>query len=137
MAEHRLLRCKMSREVVFTDKSPKAIGPYSQAIKVKGLVFCSGQVAINPKTGETVTGSITAQAKQILENLKTVLEASGSSLDKVVKTTVFLRDMKDFQEMNTEYAKWFSKNPPARSTVQVAALPRDSGIEIDAIATVS
>ncbi|RDE12940.1 MAG: reactive intermediate/imine deaminase [Candidatus Thorarchaeota archaeon] len=127
----------MSREVVFTDKSPKAIGPYSQAIKVKGLVFCSGQVAINPKTGETVTGSITAQAKQILENLKTVLEASGSSLDKVVKTTVFLRDMKDFQEMNTEYAKWFSKNPPARSTVQVAALPRDSGIEIDAIATVS
>jgi 2-iminobutanoate/2-iminopropanoate deaminase len=126
----------MSREVVFTDKSPKPIGPYSQAIKVKGLVFCSGQVAINPKTGEAVTGSITVQTRQILENLKTVLEAAGSSLDKVVKTTVFLRDMKDFPEMNTEYGKWFPKAPPARSTVQVAALPRDSAIEIDAIATV-
>jgi len=83
-----------------------------------------------------VTGSITVQTKQILENLKTVLEAAGSSLDKVVKTTVFLRDMKDFPEMNTEYGKWFPKTPPARSTVQVAALPRDSAIEIDAIATV-
>ncbi len=126
----------MSREVVFTDKSPKPIGPYSQAIKAKGLVFCSGQVPINPKTGEAVTGSITVQTKQILDNMKTVLEAAGSSMDKVVKTTIYLRDMKDFQEMNTEYGRWFPKNPPARSTVQVAALPRDSGIEIDAIATV-
>ncbi|RDE12685.1 MAG: reactive intermediate/imine deaminase [Candidatus Thorarchaeota archaeon] len=123
-----------TREVITTEKSPKAIGPYSQAIKAKGLVFCSGQIAINPATGQVVAGSITEQTKQILGNLKAVLEAAGSSMEKVVKTTVFLRNMDDFAEMNTEYAKHFPKNPPARSTVQVARLPREAGMEIDVIA---
>lgn len=120
--------------MITTEKSPKAIGPYSQAIKAKGLVFCSGQIAINPATGQVVAGSITEQTKQILGNLKAVLEAAGSSMEKVVKTTVFLRNMDDFAEMNTEYAKHFPKNPPARSTVQVARLPREAGMEIDVIA---
>jgi 2-iminobutanoate/2-iminopropanoate deaminase len=123
-----------SREVITTEKSPKAIGPYSQAIKAKGLVFCSGQIATNPATGQVVAGSITEQTKQILGNLKAVLEAAGSTIEKVVKTTVFLRNMDDFAEMNTEYAKHFPKNPPARSTVQVARLPRDAGMEIDVVA---
>jgi 2-iminobutanoate/2-iminopropanoate deaminase len=125
----------MVGQAIKSDNAPKAIGPYSQAIKVNGFVFCSGQVAINPETGQLNTGTISEQTRQVLNNLKAVLQAAGSGLDKVVKTTVFLRSMDDFAEMNTEYAKFFPKNPPARSTVQVARLPKDAGIEIDVIAT--
>ncbi len=124
----------MSREVVSTDKAPKALGPYSQGIKAGGLVFCSGQIPFNPDTGELVLGSITEQTSQVLSNLKSVLEAAGTSLGNVVKVTVFLKDMDDFGEMNTEYAKWFSDEPPARAAVQVARLPKDVGIEVEAIA---
>jgi 2-iminobutanoate/2-iminopropanoate deaminase len=124
----------MSPKQVKTDNAPKAIGPYSQGTKTGGLVFCSGQIPANPNTGELVTGSITEQTKQCLSNLKGVIEAAGSSMSKVVKCTVFLRDMNDFSEMNAEYAKWFSDPPPARAAVQVARLPKDVGIEIEAIA---
>jgi 2-iminobutanoate/2-iminopropanoate deaminase len=124
----------MSCEVINTDKAPKAIGPYSQGIKANGFVFCSGQIPADPKTGELVTGSITEQTRQALSNLKAVIEKAGSGMDKVVKVTVFLRDMNDFSEMNTEYAMWFSDGPPARAAVQVARLPKDVGIEIEAIA---
>jgi 2-iminobutanoate/2-iminopropanoate deaminase len=126
----------MSPEQVKTENAPKAIGPYSQGIRAKGLVFCSGQIPANPKTGEIVTGSITEQTRQCLSNVKGVIEAAGSSMSKVVKCTVFLRDMNDFAEMNTEYAKWFSGPAPARAAVQVARLPKDVGIEIEAIAEI-
>ncbi len=125
----------MTREVIATDKAPKAIGPYSQGIKANGFVFCSGQIPANPTTGELVSGSITEQTKQALSNVKGVIEAAGSSMEKVVKVTVFLKDMNDFAEMNAEYSKWFTKNPPARAAVEVARLPKDVGIEIEAIAT--
>jgi 2-iminobutanoate/2-iminopropanoate deaminase len=124
----------MSPKQVKTDHAPKAIGPYSQGIVTGKLVFCSGQIPMNPQTGELVTGSITEQTKQCLSNLKGVLEAAGSSMSKVVKCTVFLRDMNDFAEMNEEYAKWFPEPAPARAAVQVARLPKDVGIEIEAIA---
>ena len=126
----------MTREVISTDMAPKAVGPYSQGIKANGFVFCSGQGAINPETGELLTGSITEQTQQVLSNLKAVLEQAGSGMDKVVKVTVFLRDMNDFSEMNAEYANWFGNEPPARSTIQAARLPLDIGIEIEAIAIV-
>ncbi|NWF96561.1 MAG: RidA family protein [Candidatus Thorarchaeota archaeon] len=124
----------MKRTVVVSDKAPKAIGPYSQAIKANGLVFCSGQLPMDPVTGQLVTGSITEQTRQVLSNLRAVLEAAGSSMEKVVKVTVFLRDINDFAQMNEEYAKWFPKEPPARAAVQVARLPKDAGIEIELIA---
>ncbi|MFW9849440.1 MAG: RidA family protein [Candidatus Thorarchaeota archaeon] len=124
----------MAREVVVTDNAPKAIGPYSQGIKANGFVFCSGQIPTNPATGELIIGSITEQTKQSLSNVKGVIEAAGSSMDKVVKVTVFLKDMNDFSEMNAEYAKWFTGTPPARAAVEVARLPKDVGIEIEAIA---
>jgi len=124
----------MSPEQVITDNAPKAIGPYSQGIKAKGFVFCSGQIPINPKTGELITGSLTEQTRQCLSNIKGVIEAAGSSMNKIVKCTVFLRDMDDFAEMNAEYTKWFSNPAPARAAVQVARLPKDVGIEIEAIA---
>lgn len=123
----------MTREVVSTEKAPKAVGPYSQAIKANGILFCSGQIPMVPETGEVLTGSITEQTHQVLSNLKAVIEEAGSSLDNTVKVTVFLRDMNDFAEMNTEYAKWFSESPPARAAVQVARLPKDVGIEAEAI----
>jgi 2-iminobutanoate/2-iminopropanoate deaminase len=126
----------MNREVIRTDKAPKAIGPYSQGIKANGFVFCSGQIPANPETGELVSGSITEQTRQVLSNLKAVIEQAGSGMEKVVKVTVFLRDMNDFSEMNEEYAKWFSGEPPARAAVQVARLPKDVGIEIQAIAVI-
>ncbi len=119
---------------VTTTNAPKAIGPYSQGIKANGFVFCSGQIPANPETGELVTGSITEQTKQSLSNVKGVIEAAGSTMDKVVKVTVFLKDMNDFAEMNAEYAKWFSDPAPARAAVQVARLPKDVGIEIEAMA---
>ena len=124
----------MSRDIISTDKAPEAIGPYSQGIKANGFVFCSGQIPANPQTGELVTGSITEQTKQVLSNVKAVIEAAGSSMDKVVKVTVFLKNMDDFSEMNAEYGKWFPENPPARAAVEVARLPKDVGIEIQAIA---
>jgi 2-iminobutanoate/2-iminopropanoate deaminase len=124
----------MTRDVIATDDAPKAIGPYSQAIKANGFVFCSGQIPINPKTGETLTDSITEQTRQSLSNISAVLKAAGSSLDRVVKVTVFLRNMDDFGEMNEEYGKWFAKSPPARAAIQAARLPRDVGVEIEAIA---
>jgi 2-iminobutanoate/2-iminopropanoate deaminase len=124
----------MTREVVSTEKAPKAIGPYSQGVKTGNLLFCSGQIPFNPDTGELLTGSITEQTAQCLSNLKAVIETAGSSMSNVVKVTVFLKDMDDFTEMNAEYAKWFNKDPPARAAVQVARLPRDVGVEIEAIA---
>jgi 2-iminobutanoate/2-iminopropanoate deaminase len=119
---------------VQTDSAPAAIGPYSQAISVNGLVFASGQIPIDPKTGEFVTGGISEQTEQVLKNLAAVLEAAGSSLDKVVKTTVFLIDMKEFAAMNEVYGKFFTGAPPARATVAAAGLPRDARVEIEAVA---
>lgn len=124
----------MNRNVVNTGNAPKAIGPYSQAIIAGGMVFCSGQIAIVPGSGELVAGGIEEQTRQVLGNLKNVLEAAGSGMDKVVKTTVFLKDLGDFETMNRTYAEFFPENKPARSTVEVARLPRDVLVEIDCIA---
>lgn len=123
------------RDVIATENAPRAIGPYSQAIRANGFVFLSGQVAINPATGYVVEGGVTHQTERILENLKAVLEAAGSSLDRVVKTTVYLKSINDFGKMNEIYVRYFAKDPPARSTVEVARLPRDVAVEIDLIAT--
>lgn len=123
----------MARSVVATGDAPQAIGPYSQAITLDGLVFCSGQIPLTPQ-GTLVEGGIAAQTRQVLTNLKHVLEAAGSSLGQVLKTTVFLADMADFQAMNAVYGEFFTSEPPARSTVQVARLPRDARVEIEAIA---
>ena len=125
------------REKIQTENAPAAIGPYSQAIKAGGFVFVSGQIPTNPETGEFVSGGIAEQTEQVFKNLKAVLEASGSSLDQVVKTTVFLADMKEFSGMNEVYAKFFSGAPPARATVAAAGLPRDARVEIEAVALVS
>jgi 2-iminobutanoate/2-iminopropanoate deaminase len=125
------------REIIQTDNAPGAIGPYSQAIKAGGFVFVSGQIPTDPQTGEFVAGGITEQTEQVLKNLKAVLEASGSSLAQVVKTTVFLADMKEFSVMNEVYATFFSGAPPARATVAAAGLPRDARVEIEAVALVS
>ncbi|MGC1227157.1 MAG: RidA family protein, partial [Candidatus Sulfotelmatobacter sp.] len=114
--------------------APQAIGPYSQAIKANGLVFTSGQVAIDPMTQQVVAGDIAAQTERVLRNLSEILEAAGSGLGKVVRSTVFLKNMNDFAAMNQVYAKYFSSAPPARSTVEVARLPKDVLVEIDAIA---
>ncbi|MGY5863521.1 MAG: RidA family protein [Candidatus Thorarchaeota archaeon] len=124
----------MKVEQVVTEDAPKAIGPYSQGTKGNGFVFCSGQIPANPKTGELVGGSITDQTRQSLSNVKGVIEAAGSSMNRVMKVTVFLKDMNDFGEMNAEYTKWFSDPPPARAAVEVARLPKDVDIEIEAIA---
>ena len=121
-------------EVVSTDNAPGAIGPYSQAIKANGLVFCSGQIPIDPATGSFVSDDIAEQTVQVFKNLTAVLEASGSGLAKVVKTTVFLADMNDFTAMNEVYAQYFVENKPARATVQAARLPRDAKVEIECIA---
>lgn len=124
------------KEIISTDKAPGAIGPYSQAIKAGGMLFCSGQIPIDPATGEFVPGGVTEQTEQVFRNLIAVLEAGGSSLDGVVKTTVFLADMGDFAAMNDVYAKYFDSNKPARATVQAARLPRDAKVEIECIAVV-
>ncbi|MBI2183338.1 MAG: RidA family protein [Thaumarchaeota archaeon] len=122
------------REVIRTDKAPKPVGPYSQAIRAGGFVFCAGQVPVDPATGQTVGNTIETQTERALENLKGILKASGSSLDKVVRCTVYLKNMSDFAAMNKVYANYFPKDPPARSTIQAGALARDLMIEIDAIA---
>lgn len=122
---------------VQTEGAPAAIGPYSQAIKVDGFVFVSGQIPTDPNTGQFVPGGIHEQTEQVLKNLSAVLTAAGSSLEQVVKTTVFLADMKDFSSMNEVYAKFFTDVPPARATVAAAGLPRDARVEIEAIAVVA
>jgi 2-iminobutanoate/2-iminopropanoate deaminase len=124
------------KKVVATEKAPKAIGPYSQAVVYNGLAYLSGQIPLDPATGQLVEGDIVAQTTRVLENLKAVLDACGSGLDRVVKTTVFIKDMGEFAKMNEVYGKYFSENPPARSTVEAARLPRDVRVEIDAIAIV-
>jgi len=122
------------KEVVATDAAPKAIGPYSQAIRANGLVFCSGQIGLDPATNQLIQGDVTAQTDRVLKNLTAVLQQAGSSLDKAVKTTVFLKSMGDFAAMNETYGKYFTSNPPARSTVEAARLPKDVLVEIDVIA---
>jgi 2-iminobutanoate/2-iminopropanoate deaminase len=122
------------REVVSTKDAPQAIGPYSQAIKANGFVFVSGQVAIDPATQQVVSGDAATQADRVLKNLSAILQASGSSLEKVVRSTVFLKNMGDFAAMNEVYARYFPSAPPARSTVEAARLPKDVLVEIDVIA---
>ena len=124
------------REIIRTESAPQAIGPYSQAIRAGGFVFASGQIPLDPKTGEFVAGGISEQTEQVLRNLSAVLEAAGTSLDRVVKTTVFLADMNDFAAMNEVYGRYFKGDAPARSTVEAAGLPRGARVEIDAIALV-
>jgi 2-iminobutanoate/2-iminopropanoate deaminase len=121
-------------ETVATDRGPKAIGPYSQAIRANGFVFLSGQIPLDPKTQQVVEGDVAVQTERVLENLKGVVEAAGSSLQHVVKTTVFLADMNDFAVMNEVYARYFVHHPPARSTVEVSRLPKNVRVEIDLIA---
>lgn len=123
-------------EVVATEGAPAAIGPYSQAVKTDGWVFCSGQIPLDPTSGSLVTGDIAVQTEQVFENLAAVLEASGSSLSRVVKTTVFLADMDDFTAMNEVYARYFGDHRPARATVQAGALPKNVGVEIECTARV-
>ncbi|HSI87853.1 MAG TPA: RidA family protein [Pyrinomonadaceae bacterium] len=122
------------KETVSTENAPGAIGPYSQAVKANGMVFCSGQIPIDPATGEFVSDDVAEQTEQVLKNLGAVLEAAGSSFDHVVKTTVFLADMGDFAAMNEVYGRYFSDNKPARATVQAAGLPKNARVEIDCIA---
>ena len=124
----------MTKEIISTDKAPGAIGPYSQAVKAGGMVFCSGQIPIDPSTGEFVSGGVAEQTRRVLLNLSAVLDAAGSGLGDVVKTTVFLADMADFVSMNEVYAEFFSENKPARATVQAARLPRDARVEIECVA---
>ena len=125
------------KDIIATDRAPQAIGPYSQAVRAGSLVFASGQIPINPATGEFVAGGIAEQTEQVLRNLSAVFEAAGLSLNQVVKTTVFLVDMDDFTVMNEVYGRFFGQQPPARATVQAARLPRDARVEIEAIAVVS
>jgi 2-iminobutanoate/2-iminopropanoate deaminase len=123
-----------TRDAVSTPNAPKAIGPYSQAIKANGFVFISGQVAFDPATGNLLTGGIEEQTEQVMKNLSAILAAAGSSWEKVVKTTVYLKNMSEFVQMNEVYGKFVSAAPPARATVEVARLPKDVSVEIDVIA---
>ena len=123
------------KKIIVTDKAPKAIGPYSVAVQTGQMVYTAGQIGLDPATGEIVPGGIEAETRQVLTNLKNVLEASGSSLGDVVKTTVFLRDMADFAKMNVIYGEFFNQQPPARTTVAVAGLPKGGNVEIEAVAT--
>ncbi len=124
------------KQVISTENAPGAIGPYSQAIRSGNMIFCSGQIPIDPATGEFVSQDVTQQTEQVFENLKAVLEAAGATLNDVVKTTVFLADMGEFAAMNDVYARHFVENKPARATVQAARLPRDARVEIECIAVV-
>ena len=125
------------RKIVSTEQAPKAIGPYSQAVVFNGIAYLSGQIPNDPVTGQLVEGDVAAQTERVLQNLKAVLEACGASMESVLKVSVFLKDMADFPKMNEVYGRYFGSNPPARSTVQAARLPRDVSVEIDAIASVS
>ncbi len=125
---------RMMKEIISTENAPGAIGPYSQAVKVGGFVFCSGQIPIDPQTGNFVSDDVAEQTEQVLKNLSAVLEAAGTNIGNVVKTTVFLADMNDFTAMNDVYAGFFGENKPARATVQAARLPRDARVEIECIA---
>ena len=124
------------KEIIATESAPRAIGPYSQAVRAGNLIFASGQIPIDPATGEFVSGEIAEQTEQVLRNISAVFEAAGASLNEVVKTTVFLADMDDFTAMNDVYARFFGEHRPARATVQAARLPRDAKVEIEAIAVV-
>ena len=124
------------KNVVSTDAAPKAIGPYSQAVVAQGFAFLSGQIPLDPATNQLIDGDISAQTERVLENLKGLLAACGSSLAQVVKTTVFLKDMGEFAQMNEVYGRYFAENPPARATVEAARLPRDVRVEIECIALV-
>ena len=124
------------REVISTDGAPKAIGPYSQAVRAGGLLFTSGQVAIDPATQQVISGDVAAQTDRVMQNLAAILQASGSSIEQVVRCTVFLKNMGDFAATNEVYGRYFKQAPPARSTVEVARLPKDVLVEIDAIALV-
>ncbi|GBC83041.1 2-iminobutanoate/2-iminopropanoate deaminase [bacterium HR10] len=125
----------MVRRTIATDRAPRAIGPYVQAVQVGEWIFVSGQIALDPETGDLVPGGIEEQTERVLQNLRAILDAAGSSLEKVVKTTVYLADLNDFAKMNEVYARYFPGEKPARATVEVSRLPRDARIEMDAIAT--
>jgi 2-iminobutanoate/2-iminopropanoate deaminase len=124
------------KKIISTGRAPKAIGPYSQAVVMNGFAFLSGQIPLDPETNQLIEGDIAEQTARVIENLKAVLEACGSSLDRVVKTTVFMKDMGEFPKMNEVYARYFAENPPARATVEAARLPRDVRVEIECIAAV-
>ncbi len=124
----------MTRAIITTDQAPAAIGPYSQAVQTKDLLFISGQIPIDPTTGELVSGDIREETRQAMQNLGAILAAAGSSYDRIVKTTLYIRDMDQFTVINEIYAEFFSDNPPARACVEVARLPRDVGVEVEAIA---
>ena len=123
----------MKKKVIQTEKAPKAIGPYSQAIRTDAFIFTAGQIGLDPTTGELISGAVEEQTRQALSNLRNVIEAAGSNMDNVVKTTVFLKDMADFPKMNAIYAEFFGENPPARSTIAVAALPKGGLVEVEAV----
>ncbi len=125
------------KKIISTDKAPKAIGPYSQAVVANGFAYLSGQIPIDPETNQLIQGDVVAQTVRVLENLKIVLEACGSSLAQVVKTTVFVKDLGEFATINETYARYFPDNPPARATVEAARLPRDVRVEIECVALVS
>ncbi|MBI5280786.1 MAG: RidA family protein [Candidatus Solibacter usitatus] len=124
------------KEIISTERAPQAIGPYSQAVRSNGLLFCSGQIPLDPATGQLVEGGIEEQTVRVLENLKAVLEAGGASLETVLKTTIFVKDMGDFAKVNEVYGRYFPADPPARATVEAARLPRDVKVEIEALASV-
>jgi 2-iminobutanoate/2-iminopropanoate deaminase len=124
------------KDIISTEKAPKAIGPYSQAVRANGFLFTAGQVALDPATGNVVEGDVAAQTTRVMENLKAIVEAAGSRLEHAVKATVYLKDMGDFSAMNEVYGKYFSRNPPARSTVEVSRLPKDVRVEIDLVLVV-
>ncbi len=126
----------MPKQAIRTDNAPKPVGPYSQAIRAGGLLFVSGQGALDPKTGQPVRDSVEAEARQVMENLKAILEAAGSSLDRVVKSTCYVTDLADFQTFNKIYGEYFTQDPPARTTIQAARLPLDFRVEVDVVATV-
>jgi len=125
---------QVERQTIHTDKAPKAIGPYSQAVKAGGFVFVSGQIPLDPETGQLIDGDIVAQTERVLKNVQAVLEAAGASMTDVVRATIYLKDLNDFAAVNEVYARFFPSAPPARVTVEVSRLPRDVRIEIDAIA---
>ena len=127
----------MERQIISTTEAPSAIGPYSQAVQVGGMLFVSGQIPIDPVSGELVQGGVEAETRQVLNNLKAILEAAGSSLEKVVKATLFIADMNQFGTINAIYAEYFQTDPPARACVEVARLPKDVQVEIEAVALVS